>query len=223
MSDQITLTGPALPPASGGSPKQLVVMLHGVGANGNDLIGLAPFYQKVLPDALFVSPDAPYPYDMAPMGRQWFSIQDFSPEAQLKGAQQAAPAVNGFIDNVLAAHGLDESNLILIGFSQGTVMSLYVGLRRQRPVTAIIGYSGMLLGAELLADEIRSRPPVLLVHGEADEVIPIPLLEVAKKGLEAVGVSVESHIRPGLGHGIDQEGIQLGMQFVARQLEAATS
>lgn len=223
MSDQTTLTGPALPPISGGPPKQLVVMVHGVGADGNDLIGLAPIFQKVLPDALFVSPDAPYPYDMAPIGRQWFSIQDFSPEARLQGAQKAAPALNGFIDTLLETHELDGDNLILIGFSQGTMMSLQVGLRRQRPPIAIIGYSGMLLGGDLLADEIQSRPPVLLVHGDADEILPVLSLETAKKGLEAVDISVESHIRPGLGHGIDEEGIQLGIQFIARQLEAVTA
>ncbi len=218
MSDPTPLTGPALPPASGGAPKQVVVMLHGVGADGNDLIGLAPFFQQVLPDALFVSPDAPFSYDMAPMGRQWFSIQDFSPEARLKGAQGAAPLVDAFIDTLLTTHGLTEDALVLIGFSQGTMMALHVGLRRPRPAAALIGYSGMLLGPDLLADELVSRPPVLLVHGDADEVLPIPALNAAQEGLEAAHVSVEAHVRPGLGHCIDEECIRLGMKFIARHV-----
>jgi len=218
MPDPTPLTGPALPPASGGAPKQVVVMLHGVGADGNDLIGLAPFFQQVLPDALFVSPDAPFAYDMAPMGRQWFPIGDFSPEARLKGAQGAAPILDAFIDTVLGSHGLTEDALVLIGFSQGTMMALHVGLRRARPMAALIGYSGMLLGPDLLADELVSRPPVLLVHGDADEVLPVPALEAAEAGLEAAHVSVEAHVRPGLGHGIDEEGIRLGLQFIARHV-----
>lgn len=218
MSDPTPLTGPALPPASGGAPKQVVVMLHGVGADGNDLIGLAPFFQQVLPDALFVSPDAPFSYDMAPMGRQWFSIQDFSPEARLKGAQGAAPLVDAFIDTLLTTHDLTEDALVLIGFSQGTMMALHVGLRRPRPAAALIGYSGMLLGPDLLADELVSRPPVLLVHGNADEVLPIPALNAAQESLEAADVSVEAHVRPGLGHGIDEECIRLGMKFIAQHV-----
>lgn len=218
MSDPTPLTGPALPPASGGAPKQVVVMLHGVGAGGNDLIDLAPFFQQVLPDALFVSPDAPFAYDMAPMGRQWFSIQDFSPAARLKGAQGAAPLVDAFIDTLLATHGLSENALVLIGFSQGAMMALHVGLRRAQPVAALIGYSGMLLGPDLLADELVSRPPVLLVHGDADEVLPVPALEAAQAGLEAAQVSVEAHVRPGLEHGIDEEGIRFGMRFIARHV-----
>ena len=218
MSDPTPLTGPALPPVSGGAPKQVVIMLHGVGADGNDLIGLAPFFQQVLPDALFVSPDAPFAYDMAPMGRQWFSIQDFSPEARLKGAQGAAPLVDAFIGTVLGSHGLSEDALVLIGFSQGTMMALHVGLRRARPVAALIGYSGMLLGPDLLADELVSRPPVLLVHGDADAVLPVPALSAAEEGLKAADVSVEAHVRPGLGHGIDEEGIRLGLQFIARHV-----
>ncbi len=224
MSDLTPLTGPALPPASGGQPKQVVVMLHGVGADGNDLIGLAPFFQQVLPDALFVSPDAPFAYDMAPMGRQWFSLGDFSPETRMKGAREAAPALDAFLDTLLDTHNLSEEELVLIGFSQGTMMALHVGLRRARPAAALIGYSGMLLGPELLAEELRSRPPVLLVHGDADEVLPIPALSAAEEGLKAARVSVEAHVRPGLGHGIDEECIRLGQRFIARHVvESAAS
>jgi phospholipase/carboxylesterase len=218
MAELPRLGGPSVPPASGGAPKQLVIFLHGVGADGNDLIGLAPAFQGILPDAVFVSPHAPFPFDMAPTGHQWFSIKDFGPEARLKGAQIAAPILDGYVDYMLALFGLAEDKLALVGFSQGTMMSLHVGLRRARPVAGIVGYSGMLLGADLLKTELRSRPPVLLVHGDADQVLPVESLPAAVKGLQAAGVPVESYVRPGLGHGIDDKGIRLGQKFLARTL-----
>ena len=155
-------------PASGGAAKQLVIFLHGVGADGNDLIGLAPYFQQVLPDARFISPNAPFPFDMAPQGYQWFSLQDFTEEARLAGADRAAPILNAFIDSELAKDGLSEENLALIGFSQGAMMSLHVGLRREKQLAAIISYSGLLVGKERLETEIKSKPPVLLTHGTVD-------------------------------------------------------
>ena len=215
MAELPQLTGPHVPPAGAGKPEQLVVFLHGVGADGNDLIGLAPHFQQVLPEAFFISPDAPYAYDMAPFGYQWFSISDFSAENRLRGVQAAAPILEAFIDDLLAGHGLAEDRLVLIGFSQGTMMSLHVGLRRQRPLAGIIGYSGVLAGPELLAAEIKTRPPVLLTHGEADPLIPVRALSAAEAALKEVDVPVESHLRPGLGHGIDEECIRLGLNFIA--------
>ncbi len=142
MSDTLSLSGPSVPPAAGGAPRQLVIFLHGVGADGNDLIGLAPYFQKALPHARFISPNAPYPFDMAPYGYQWFSLQDFTEEARLLGAERAAPVLNAFIDTELARDGLADENLALIGFSQGAMMSLHVGLRRPRPMAGIVSYSG---------------------------------------------------------------------------------
>ncbi len=216
MPDSPTLDGPRKPPASGGAPQQVVLFLHGVGADGNDLIGLAPYFQRVLPDALFISPDAPFRFDMAPVGRQWFSLSDFSMQARLSGVQSAAPALDAFIDETLAETGLGEDKLALIGFSQGTMMALYVGLRRERQLAAIVGYSGMLVGEDLLAEEIRSRPPVLLTHGDADEVLSCDSLPEADRGLKAAGVDVKSYVRPGLGHGIDDQCIHLGMKFLTK-------
>jgi phospholipase/carboxylesterase len=209
-----TLSGPVRKPASGGAARQLVILLHGVGADGNDLIGLAPYWAPLLPDAEFVAPDAPYPYDMAPFGRQWFSLQDRSPAAILAGVRAAAPILDAFVDAALAARGLDDSALALVGFSQGTMMSLYTGLRRATPAAAILGYSGALVGAELLAQEIRSRPPVLLVHGDADEVVPAAMLPHAVAALRAAGVPVEDLVCPGLGHGIDEAGLRRGGAFL---------
>ena len=216
MTEIPNLSGPSLAPASNQAPKQIVILLHGVGADGNDLIGLAPYYQQVLPDALFISPDAPFPYDMAPFGRQWFALQDRSEPARLKGTQSTAPILDHFIDTTLAEHGLSEDKLALIGFSQGTMMSLFVGLRREKPLAGIIAQSGILIGPELLADEIKSRPPVLLIHGDVDAVVPFSYMAKAEAALRENGVEVEAHARPGLGHGIDPEGITLGQQFLTR-------
>jgi phospholipase/carboxylesterase len=214
MDQQPTLDGPRLVPASGSAPKQIVLLLHGVGADGNDLIGLAPHFQQILPDALFISLNAPQRYDMAPSGYQWFSLRDFSDQARLEGAQAAAPAINRFIDETLIAHGLTEENMVLIGFSQGCMMALHAGLRRERALAGIIGYSGMLVGAGLLVDEIRSRPPVLLTNGDSDPILPPNALQAAETGLKTAGVSVHAVLRPGLAHGIDEVCIQLGMQFL---------
>jgi len=214
----IALTGPIHKAASGGAPGRLVVLLHGLGADGNDLIGLAPVWAPLLPDAEFVAPDAPFPCDMAPFGRQWFSLQDRSPDVILAGVRAAAPFLDAFITDTLAARGLDEGRLALVGFSQGTMMALHVGLRRAKPVAGILGYSGALIGAEGLPKEIRSRPPVLLVHGDADEIVPHQALAGAVQGLAAAGVPVEQLTCPGLGHGIDEPGLRRGGAFLQRVL-----
>src|ERR1700728_5111724 len=178
------LSGPSRAPASGGKPHRIVILLPGLGSDGNDLIGLAPYWAPLLPDAEFVSPNAPFPCDMAPYGYQWYSVQDRSPEAQLAGVRAAAPILDGFIDEVLRERGLGPADLALAGFSQGTVMSLHVGLRRPEPLAGIIGFSGRLTAPELLAGEIRSRPPVLLVHGTEDPMIPYAALAHAEAALK---------------------------------------
>ena len=218
MSEQAMLSGPSFAPASGGSAKQLVILLHGVGADGNDLIGLAPMLSQALPDAEFLSPNAPEPCDMAPMGYQWFSLQDRSPEPIEAGVRAAAPMVDRFIDENCAARDLTPDRVALFGFSQGCMMSLFVGLRRPSPLAAILGYSGTLVAPDKLADEVVSRPPVLLVHGEADPVVPFQALSKAQAALEGAGVDVQTISRPGLGHGIDEEGIRAGAALLHRTL-----
>jgi len=215
MEELPELFGPSQEPASGGPAKQLVILCHGVGSDGHDLIGLAPYFAKVLPDAKFIAPNAPYQFDQAPFGYQWFSIGDMSMETRLKGTQSAAPILNDFIDEQLAAHGLQEKDLALVGFSQGTMMSLSVGLRRQQQLAGIIGYSGILIGAELLASEIKSRPPVLVMHGDTDDIVPPENLALTVSHLQRLGVPVRSEMRKGLGHGLDDRCIMLGMDFLA--------
>lgn len=209
------LIGPTLEPLGGRTPKQLVIMCHGVGSDGDDLMGLAPFFQKVLPDARFVSPHAPYQFDGGPIGYQWFSLQDFSHDARTEGVRHAAPILNAFIDEQLGVLGLQDKDLALVGFSQGTMMSLHVGLRRSKPCAGILGYSGMLVDAESLADEITVKPPVLLCHGEADEVLPFDFMPAALSVLRQNGVPCEGLARPELGHGLDDDAVKAGMFFLA--------
>ena len=216
------LSGPSRPPASGGKPRRLVILLHGLGADGNDLIGLAPYWARLLPDAEFLSPNAPFPCDMAPHGYQWFSSQDRSPEAVLGGVRAAAPILDAFIDEALEQRGLGSGELALVGFSQGTMMSLFVGLRRAEPVAGIVGFSGRLLAPELLASELRSRPPILLVHGTEDPLVPYSSLAAAETTLKAAGVPVETVTSFGIGHSIDDQGLRRGGQFLKKVLSGTT-
>ncbi len=219
MDVAINLDGPSVPPAAGGTPEQLVILLHGLGADGHDLISLAPHLG--LPHAEFVAPHAPFPCDMAPVGYQWFSLRDFSGEAMAAGVRAAAPILDAFIDDALAARSLTDAQLALMGFSQGCMMALHVALRRTVPCAAVLGFSGTLAAAADLANEISVRPPVLLVHGEADPVVPARALPHAEAGLKAASVPVEAHLRPGLEHGIDAEGIALAQAFLAQAFAPA--
>ncbi|WP_293678259.1 dienelactone hydrolase family protein [uncultured Phenylobacterium sp.] len=204
-----------VPPASGGAPRSMVILLHGYGSNGDDLIGLVPYWRAALPDTVFLSPNAPQPCPGAPGGYQWWALTSFSPDARAAGVRQAAPIVNGFIDRQLAAHGLPEDRLALVGFSQGTMMALQVGLRR--PIAGIAGYSGMLADPDGL-DASPSRPPVLLVHGDADPMVPVAALQQAQAALAPLGFEVTAHVSRGLGHSIDEAGLRLGGQFLSRVL-----
>jgi len=212
------LSGPSRPPASGDRPSRLVILLHGLGADGNDLIGLAPYWAALLPTTEFLSPNAPFPCDMAPYGYQWFSVQDRSPAAVLAGVRAAAPFLDGFIDNALAERGLDDGDLAVVGFSQGTMMSLFVGLRRAKPVAGILGFSGRLLAPELLARELGSRPRTLLIHGTDDPLVPYQSLAEAKAALTVAGVPVETLTCPGVGHSIDETGLRRGGSFLKEVL-----
>jgi phospholipase/carboxylesterase len=212
------LSGATAMPDAGGPPRQLIVLLHGVGADGHDLIGLAPMLARKLPHALFVAPDGPEPCDMAAYGRQWFSLQDRRPAAMLAGAKRSAPLLDAYLDGLLEEHGLDETRMALVGFSQGTMMALFTGPRRLSPPAAILGFSEALLGAQELPREARSRPPVMLIHGDADDVVPVQALFMAVEGLQAAAIPVQWIVRPGLPHSIDPDGIDAGSRFLASML-----
>jgi len=218
--DQRLIDGPRLA-ARSGATRQLVVFLHGYGADGNDLIDIGRQWQRWLPDAAFVSPHAPEPCGMSPMGRQWFALTFRDPDERWRGVNHAAPALDAFLDAELARHGLTEDRLALVGFSQGTMMALHVGLRPRPAPAAIVGYSGMLVGPsgappETMREEIRARPPVLLVHGDADEVIPVEALFFSAQALSSLEVPAQWHLSHGIGHGIDGEGLRHGGLFLAR-------
>lgn len=214
------LDGPRWGPASRGKPKQLVVLCHGVGADGNDLIDLAPYWSRAIPDAAFISPHAPEPFDMAPVGRQWFPIGALDPATLGGGVRKARAALDPFIDAELARLGLPEDAYALMGFSQGAMTVLFTGLRRLVPPRAILAYSGALLAPESLADEMTGKPPVLLVHGEADEIVPASRSRDAERALRAAGVPVEALYVPKLAHGIDDSGLSLGALTLQRAFTA---
>ncbi len=218
MANIHSLDGPFALPASGGAPKSLVILLHGYGSNGADLISLAPYWRAALPDTLFIAPNAPQPCPGAPGGYQWWPLTSLAPEARAAGVRQPAPVLNAFIDGQLERYGLTEANLALVGFSQGAMMALHVGPRRAQALAGIVGYSGMLADPAAVAAEVRTKPPVLLVHGDADAVVPIIALQEAKRVLGSLGFGVATHISAGLGHGIDEEGLRLGEQFLSEVL-----
>ena len=218
----LALDGPRLPPAAGGAPKQLVVFLHGYGANGNDLIGLGREWAKLLPNAAFVSPNAPEPCAMSPMGRQWFNLTFRDSGELVRGVKHAGPALDAFLDAELKRHGLGPRAFALVGFSQGTMMALGVGLKRNPAPAAIVGYSGALATLEALPGGPGSGPAILLVHGDADEVIPVDAMFMAREQLASAGLPVEWHVAQGIGHGIDGEGLRLGGAFL-KQSFAATA
>jgi phospholipase/carboxylesterase len=218
------LDGPRLTPRTGAA-RQLVVFLHGYGADGNDLIDIGRAWQQYLPQAAFASPHAPEPCGQAPVGRQWFPLTFRDPNERWVGVNRAAPLLDRFLDAELKRHQLPPTALALVGFSQGTMMALHVGLRRATAPAAIIGYSGILVAPERelesFAAEIKSRPPALLIHGDRDELIPVQALFQTAQGLAALGLAVEWHLSAGTGHGIDAEGLRHGGEFLARRFATA--
>ena len=212
------IDGPRLKPASGGAARSLVVFLHGYGADGNDLIDLGRHWAAVLPNTAFASPHAPERCAEAPSGRQWFPMSMRDPEELWRGVTKAAPALEEFLDAELKRLSLSADRLALCGFSQGTMMALHLGPRRIDQIAGIVGYSGLVAGPEHLKADLQSMPPVLLVHGADDPLIPAVALHQAANELGAVSIDVEWHIRPGLQHGIDAEGLELGAAFLTRVL-----
>ncbi len=231
MSVIDALQGPSRAPKD--KPTAAVILLHGYGADGNDLIGLAPFFAQALPHAAFHSPHAPMPLEGGwGSGRQWFSLATYNPEivrndpkaraammgAMHDGAQASAAKLNTFIDQVTEHYDLKANRVALLGFSQGTMMSLYVGLRRKEQLGGIVGFSGAMIAPDKLPTDIVSRPPVLLVHGDADPVVPVQALADVEGALKSAKVNYTAHVIPGLEHGIDDAGVQLAARFLTQHL-----
>jgi phospholipase/carboxylesterase len=206
------LDGPRLEP-HGRPPASLVVLLHGYGANGDDLMALGEAWRRRLPDAVFVAPNAPEGIPGMPGGLQWFALTLRDPSEYWRGVVAARPALDRFLDRELARYGLSGDRLALVGFSQGTMLALHVGLRRATPPACIVGFSGLLAGAEHLG-EITARPPVMLVHGEADDLIPVAALHIAREQLARADLPLEWHVRPGVGHGIDAVAQDMAGRFI---------
>ncbi len=222
------LDGPRLP-AGNGRANGLVVFLHGYGADGNDLIELGRQWRALLPEAAFVSPHAPERCGAAPTGRQWFALSSASPDdpagaaERWQGAVRARGAIDAFLDAELQRLGLDDSRLALVGFSQGSMMAMHAGLRRRRAPAAILGFSGMLVGPDRLGeatarDARGAPPPVLLVHGDQDPLIPIEAMFMAAEALAEASIPAQWHVSIGVGHGIDAGGLRHGGLFLAKAL-----
>lgn len=212
------LDGPRHGPAAGGAPDALVVLVHGFGADGHDLIDLAALWSGAVPGALFVAPHAPEPCDGVPFGRQWFPLWDRSAAQLEAGAASAAAALGAFVAQEAARLSLPPGRVALMGFSQGAMTVLEAGLRGAVPGAAcVLAYSGGMIGAER---PVAESPPVLIVHGEADEVVPAAASRAAAEALQAAGVPVRALFRPGLGHGLDEVGLAAGAEVLRGVLGA---
>jgi phospholipase/carboxylesterase len=209
------------PPASG-KVRNLVVFLHGYGADGNDLLGLADPLMPHLPDTLFLAPNAPERCGMNPAGFQWFPIPwiDGSAEEEaMEGMARAVDDLNAFLDRVTTEEGVDAARTILVGFSQGTMMSLHVAPRRPEAMAGVVGFSGRLVSPETLAEEVVVRPPILLVHGDQDDVVPPQSLPEAAEALEQAGwQEVYAHVMKGTAHGIAPDGLSVALAFMRERL-----
>lgn len=210
-----------VPPRSG-EARSCVVLLHGYGANGRDLIGLAAPLGEHLPDTLFLSPDAPEACEGSPSGLQWFPIpwiDGSSEEMARDGLLRAVEDLQAFLDGVMVDEDLLPEQVILLGFSQGSMMALHAAPRREDPVAGIVAFSGRLLEPDLLAEEARSRPPVLLIHGDRDDVVPVQALPEAARALEAAGWSeVFAYVMKGTAHGIAPDGLSVALAFMRERL-----
>lgn len=205
-----------------GETRSVVVFLHGYGANGADLLGLADPLGEHLPDTLFVAPDAPENCAGAPFGYQWFPIpwiDGSSEEESRRGMEAAVEDLNAFLDALMVDEDVLPEQVVLFGFSQGTMMSLHVAPRREDEIAGIVAFSGRLLEPELLNDEAISRPPVLLVHGDADDVVPVQSLPEAAEALQGAGwKEVYAHVMKGTGHGIAPDGLSVALAFMRDKL-----
>ena len=206
------LSGPVQHPSNGQAPAKLIMLLHGLGADGQDLIPLAHSLAADFPDTLFFAPDAPYPCDMAPFGRQWFSLRDWSHAAMRAGVEQAAPVVLSTVAHVQQQYGLKNEQTALLGFSQGAMVALRAGLESEPPLAGIASFSGALVHD--IKNVSEAQTPVCFIHGDSDPLVPVAETRAAFEQLKKRQCRTEIHIRPGLEHGIDPAGLDKAATFL---------
>jgi phospholipase/carboxylesterase len=217
----VKLSGPMLAPQSGNPPRQAVVLLHGYASDGEDLISLGTHWQDLLPDALFVSPNAPTVSEINPMGFQWFALDHGKPDYRVEGARQGSVVIIEFLKDLWAQTGLTERDTILVGFSQGAMMALHVGLSLDDPLLGIVSFSGALIPLEGFDAGHLARPPVCLVHGDLDQVVDPKSSQDAAIQLQAHGYEVSYHVSVGTAHGIAPDGLDFATSFMLAQRAAA--
>ena len=213
----ILIDGPRIPPKSG-TAKKLVILFHGYGSNGQDLAGLAQAWAPDFPDVAWASPNAPEQVPGYPQGYQWFPISRLDPALMEQGARSAHASAEHFIASEIKRWSLSDRDVVLVGFSQGTMMALHAGMRRETAPAGILGFSGALAGPERLAQEMTAKPPILLIHGDQDDVLPVGMTLMAAQGLCAAGHGAEFHISQGISHSIGPDGLELGRAFIANAL-----
>lgn len=221
MTEPVKLSGPMLPPVSGNA-KSLVVLLHGYGSDGRDLIALGQFWRDSFPDTVFVAPNAPQVCGGNPFGFEWFPL-DLERDrnlSRLVGAEAAQPVIEAFLTDLWAQTGLGPSDTILAGFSQGAMMALYTGLRLKDELKGIVAFSGLIVSPEKLGAELASKPPLLLIHGDLDDVVPVTGSEAALPVLLDLGLTANLHISQGAGHTIAQDGLDAATAFLRAHLSA---
>lgn len=209
------LSGPMLPPKNGGVAKQIVVLLHGYGADGTDLIGLGHYWADILPDAFFVSPNAPTPCAGNAFGFEWFPLQVDRIAGRIEGARNAAPVIVEFLEDLWRQTGLTAADTYLVGFSQGAMMALHVGTALPRRLRGIVSFSGAFAPAD--GFPAADKPPVALVHGDMDQVVDPNLSRQAADELAAAGYDVTLHISQGAAHGIAPDGLDFATAFFLAQ------
>lgn len=212
------LNGPLLPPRSGGPATQAVILLHGYGADGSDLISLGQHWSQLLPDAIFLAPNAPNPCADSAFGFEWFPLNVDRIAGRIEGAKQAAPVLREFLADLWEQTGIPPDRTILAGFSQGAMMALHVGTALDRQLAGIIAFSGAFVPADGFAEGDYAKPPVTLVHGELDQVVDPDLSRQAAAELSAAGFDVSLHISPTTAHGIAPDGLDVATRFLADRL-----
>lgn len=214
------LKGPYKLPSGNKKPEKLVVFLHGVGSDGYDLIGLADDFEEIIENAVFLSPNAPFKYENFPTGYQWFSLSDYNPDKLYHGIKQALPILKTYIDKNLEKYSLEYKDLVLVGFSQGAMMSVQLALRLPNPCLAVISFSGAIIKPEELVEDINSKPYICLIHGENDHVVPISKHHASVQILKNIQVPFKEYILKDLAHSINLEALKLAKNFLSECLSA---